>query len=110
MSLTSTILLNLPIQLPVGKPRFVSCDDRRMAHVSSGQVESVQNNERIRLANIEIVFNAVKRGKATIIDISDFTRLSKLTVSKALNELVDNGRITRDCKNVRHRFVIKGKA
>jgi len=108
MSLTSTILLNLPIRLPVGKPRFVSCDDRRMPAVTAGQIASAQNNERIRLANVELVFNAVKLGAQTIIVICDFTGLSESTVKKALHELLDKDKVTRDCKQTRHRFAVKG--
>lgn len=110
MSLTSTILLNLPIRLPAGKPRFVSCDDRRMPAVTAGQIASARRNEQIRLTNIKFVFNAIKRGKATIIDITEYTRLSESTVKKALHELLDKDKVTRDCKQVRHRFAIKGKA
>lgn len=79
MSLTATLLLNRPIRLPRGRKRLVSSDFQR-------KNESARNSTT-RLANVELVFNAIVDGHTTIRAIEDAIVLSRLTVQKALNEL-----------------------
>lgn len=48
-----------------------------------------------RPANVEKVFAAVNAGKRTINEIEGHTKLSHITISKALAELGDNKRVKR---------------
>ena len=103
MSLTATILLNQPIRLPRGRKRLISSDFQRKS-------ESARNSTT-RLANVELVFNAIADGHTTIRAIDAAVVLSVVTVQKALNELEDwpgGPRIVRIIpgKQQRHHFQI----
>lgn len=81
MSLTATLLLGLPVRLPQGRTRLISSD-------KSGKSLSPRN-DITRLANVEMVFNAIADGYTSIFAIEDATSLSQVTVKKALHELED---------------------
>lgn len=104
MGLTSTLLLGLPIRFPHGQIRLISSDGKRKAETPRNTVT--------RLANVEVVFNAIAAGYDTIYAIEDMTGISNVTVKKALHELEDwptGPRIVRiygASKKHRHHFQI----
>lgn len=113
MSLTATLLLNQPIQLPTGRAYAHRMDFAKPIEISAAQVNYRAENTKTREENIEKVFSAIAEGNQTTADIESETCLSKSTVHGILHQLEDwpgGGRITRIREGHRpHRFHVNAQ-
>ena len=94
MSLTATLLLGKPIQLPAGKVRVHSLRDS--AGWCNASQKGIENNARIRAANVKSVTESIRAGSGFFTTISDETGLSEPTVRSIVRELIDQGKAFRD--------------
>lgn len=91
MSLTTALLSGTAMPTLSGTKQRHLMDNRPITGTNYCREHTIE----IRPANVEKVFAAVNAGKRTINEIEGHTKLSHITISKALAELGDNKRVKR---------------